>query len=436
MTGLFFAMSQDDELKRLRHELDETREALRKARFLLDLVPFYVAYVDGNWTYQMHNAQAADWLDHPEDAPGKSLIEVFGPDVVDDDLRGYLETALGGDHVAYDSRIRLGDRRRHIRADYVPDVVDGEVRGVGAVIENMTARRLNEERVRQAAVLFDASRDAIMIFDAKHHIKRVNSAFTELTGYSALDADRARVNEVIVPLRGQTLENVWDGMVRNGHWTGELYFRHKDGSVRHVWVTVNCVADEKGFIHNYVAVLTSMETHNTLSHLAHHDALTGLPNRLLLQARMEHTLERATRNQKPTALLFMDLDGFKGVNDEFGHAEGDAVLNEVAHRLVRVVRAQDTVARLGGDEFVVLLDDYGHLEDVRHVAQRILEAVRRPIVVEPRTHRLGISIGVALFPDDAHDAEGLMEAADQAMYLAKNAGRGRAFRCGQTSPFA
>jgi len=434
LTGHFFAMTQDStEVDRLKAELAETKEELRKVRFMLDLVPFYVAYVDGDWTYRLQNTRAHDWFDSPELLAGNPLVEVIGEEVFDELYDG-IEHALQGIEVGYDRRIRFGNQKSHVKANYVPDIVDGVVVGMGAVIENMTARRRNEERVRQAAVVFDAARDAIIIFDSKHRIIRVNAAFTELTGYDSSEASGERASDFAVPLRGHSLERVWTSMVRDGYWAGELYFRHKDGSVRHVWVTINCVADDDAFIHNYVAVLTSMDTDTTLSFQAHHDGLTGLPNRLLLQARLEHTLERAQRHKQPAALLYLDLDVFKPINDTCGHAEGDAVLIEVGRRLSKAVRAQDTAARLGGDEFVILLDDYAKEQDVDAVAWRIQDALNAPIEIEGRRHQVGVSIGIALFPEHSQEAVGLMANADAALYAAKAAGKGCSVRFGAPRP--
>ncbi len=427
-------MNQEStQIERLQAELARTREELRKVRFMLDLVPFYVAYVDRDWTYQHHNVRANDWFDSPDADEGKPLAEVIGAEVFDE-LREGIEQALHGTEVGYDRRIRFGNHRSHVKANYVPDEVNGVVVGMGAVIENMTARRSNEERLRQAAVVFDAARDAIIIFDSKHRIIRVNAAFTELTGYDSDEASGERASDFAVPLHGHTLDRVWTSMVRDGFWSGELYFRHKDGSIRHVWVSIDCVADEDGFIHNYVAILTSMDADTTLSFQAHHDGLTGLPNRLLLQARLEHTLERAQRNHQPAALLYLDLDAFKPINDTYGHAAGDAVLVEVGRRLTQAVRAQDTAARLGGDEFVVLLDDYAQEADVEAVAWRIQDSLSLPIEVAGQTHKVGVSIGIAFFPENAEKAEGLMEVSDIALYAAKAAGKGCSIKFGAPRP--
>lgn len=431
---MFLPMADDsNELDALKRELEATREELKKYQFLLDLVPFYVAYVDGNWTYQLHNAHAADWFASHEDLPGRPLAEVLGVDAFDD-LAEDILNALAGNSVGYERRVRFLGRDFHVRADYTPHIVDGEVRGVGAVIENMSVRRSNEERLRRASVVFDVSRDAIIIFDSKHRIVQVNAAFCELTGYTPVEVQGERPIDFTVPMRGSDLARVWDTMIRDGHWAGELYFRHKDGSVRHVWVTVSCVTDDTGFVHNYVAVMTSMDASTTLSHLAHHDALTGLPNRLLLQARMEHTLERAQRQARPAAVMYIDLDRFKPINDEFGHAQGDAVLIEIGRRLSAVVRAQDTVARLGGDEFVVLLDEYAKTSDVQAVAERVLDALSQPLTIAGRDIPVGGSVGVAVYPEDARTADELLKCADQAMYEAKLAGRGVVHRYGNDAP--
>ena len=328
------------EVAALKEEMEELREQRRMQRFLLDLLPFRVAYVDRQLRYRFNNHQYASWLEtgNAEELLGEEVSEIIGDDAMDE-IQEHIQSALEGDEVTFSGVVNYRHGKRDVELRYVPHLVDNEVRGFGATIENKTAARMKDERLREAAIMFEASRDSIVVMNHRHKIVRVNKAFSELTGYCPDDALGKAPWNLTAPGRRDVLDTIWKAMVRDGHWQGELWHRHKDGSISPIWASVDTVADETGFIHHYVAVLTDLRAESTLSHLAHHDALTRLPNRLLLEARLEHTLERAHRAQEKAAILFLDLDGFKAVNDTYGHAEGDEVLQHIARRLEKLVRA-------------------------------------------------------------------------------------------------
>lgn len=411
-------------ISELEDELDSCREEQRRMRFLLDMMPFYVAYVDKDLRYQFNNAFYADWLEtgDPSELLGEEVSEVIGDEAMDE-IQEHIQRALTGDRVEYEGVVRYKQGIRNVELQYIPDRVDEDVRGFGAIVENRTEQREREERLQEAAIVFEASRDAIIVLNHRHEIVRANHAFTELTGYSLKDAIGKTPWSLTAPGRKRVLDQIWRKMLEDGHWQGELWQRRKDGSIGPVWVNVNTVSDDTGHIHHYVGVMSDLGAEATLPHLAHHDALTRLPNRLLLEARLEHTLERAQRAGHLAAVLFMDLDGFKSINDDFGHAEGDTVLQAIARRLETLVRAEDTVARLGGDEFVVILEQIGGTELANEIATRISNSFRESIVVGDREHRVGASIGISLFPEHGNDREAMLAAADSAMYIAKNSGK-------------
>ena len=304
--------------------------------------------------------------------------------------------------------------------------LDGRPTAVGTVID-LSEQRRSEEAVRLSARVFESSQESILLTDAQCNIVSVNPAFLELTGY--------RADEVIG--RNPRLLNsgrhppeffvaMWQSIDFNDRWQGEVWNRNKSGEIFPVWLRINVYRDAAGTIHNYVGIAVDISerlaNQERIHQLAYFDPLTHLPNRRLLQDRATQALVGAEREDSQLALLFIDLDRFKKINDSLGHSAGDQLLKEVAQRLLDCVRRADTVARLGGDEFVVLLQK-ASAEGCVEVARKILEAVSRPFVVDQ--HELGVtpSLGISLFPRDGQDFETLLKHADTAMYHAKEAGR-------------
>lgn len=216
----------------------------------------------------------------------------------------------------------------------------------------------------------------------------------------------------------------------SGHWSGIISNRRKTGEVEAEWLTLSVVKNESAAISNYVAVFSNVshliQQQTVLEKIAHHDALTGLPNRLLLKDRLSLAVAHSERTKTSLAICYIDLDGFKPVNDKFGHAVGDIVLKEIANRFRKIVRSQDTVARLGGDEFVILIGDLKNTQDYKRVLGKVLEDASKPVGFgQNQSVNVSASIGVTVFPDDASVADTLLHHADQAMYEAKRLGKGR-----------
>jgi len=219
---------------------------------------------------------------------------------------------------------------------------------------------------------------------------------------------------------------MWNQLLENDFWQGEIWNRHKNGSSFAEWMSISLIRDIEGKISHHIAIFSDVTTHvNALKHiefLAHYDALTNLPNRALLQSRLEYELLTSARNKQTFALLFIDLDRFKHINDSLGHAIGDLVLVEVARRLLSTVREEDTVARLGGDEFNILLPGC-NATGAAIVANKIVLALAEPLLLEGYKLHVSPSIGISLYPDNGQSYDVLARNADTAMYQAKHNGR-------------
>jgi diguanylate cyclase (GGDEF)-like protein/PAS domain S-box-containing protein len=294
--------------------------------------------------------------------------------------------------------------------------------------KEIAARKKAEGKQRLAASVFENTLDAICIMDTEMKVIDANPAFYQTTQYS----DQEVLGENLKVLKSGMKENelstsIWNVLEQQGHWSGKIASRNKSGELTAEWLTVSSVRDEQSKISNYVAVFSNIsyfiqQQHN-LEHIAHHDALTDLPNRLLLYDRLELAVAHARRNNCFLAVCYLDLDGFKPVNDNFGHAAGDLVLQEVAKRLSSVVRGNDTVARLGGDEFVLLFGDLRKTDDCKPLLERVLQRISMPIQLDNAVAMISTSIGVTIFACDQSDSEQLLQHADEAMYQAKHKGK-------------
>lgn len=306
------------------------------------------------------------------------------------------------------------------------ETIEHAARMAGIAIEKKRA----EEQIQLAASVFEHSHEAIMITDAEARIVEVNRAFQELTGYSR-DEVLGRNPNILKSGRHdpQFYRQVWEALGRNGHWRGEIWNRRRNHELFAAHLTISAVCDEDGSVRHYVGMLSDItqlkEQQHQLERLAHFDPLTRLPNRILLTDRLQIAMARAKRSGRLLAVCYLDLDGFKPINDGLGHAAGDQVLVQLAGRLQSALRGGDTVARLGGDEFVLLLNDLTDVHECATILERVLDLVAKPYLVQEETVVLSASIGVTLFPTDANDATTLLRHADQSLYLAKQSGRNR-----------
>ncbi|TAN53938.1 MAG: diguanylate cyclase [Methylococcaceae bacterium] len=304
--------------------------------------------------------------------------------------------------------------------------------GFNAMLDSLRAqelaRNIAQQQLKLAAKVFENSGEGIFITDAAERIILANHAFGEITGYPPAEVqgrtprllDSGRHSAAFFQAFAQQLQT-------QGCWRGEIWNRRKSGEIYLEWLSASVIRDDAGNIVNYVGIFSDISERKaagaSVEYQAYHDALTGLPNRLLLFDRIRQAMAHAQRSQSLLAVLFIDLDRFKAVNDSYGHQMGDELLIGVAERLRHCVRAEDTVSRLGGDEFVVLLAGIDDAADAQQVAQKVLASMQAPFLLQ--AHRIGISpsVGISLYPQDGATPEALLDHADQAMYQVKSAGR-------------
>ena len=327
-------------------------------------------------------------------------------------------------------------RMRHKDGDYRWILARGRVirdengsasRMVGTHVD-ITDRKAAEDKLRQAAALFENTTESVMVVDSKADIVVVNPAFTETTGYTQ-DEVVGKSLSILYPEyhKSRSYAEVWETVLAAGRWQGEIWGRRSGGKLFPQWLNISGVSDNGNEISSYVIVFSDItsikDSQAQLEVLAHHDSLTGLPNRVLFNERLHHALQRARRENTGAAVLFIDLDRFKTINDSLGHAAGDQLLESVAKRLRETVRDEDTIARLGGDEFTILLEDAGSAQAIGAVAQKILETISRRLDLHGHEVHVSGSVGISMYPEDGEDVTTLLKNADNAMYRAKEQGR-------------
>jgi diguanylate cyclase (GGDEF)-like protein/PAS domain S-box-containing protein len=306
-------------------------------------------------------------------------------------------------------------------------LLNQEISSIGTVFD-ITDRKLCEEKLQLAGKVFTHAREGIMITDAFNRIVEVNDTFCNITGYSR--AEILGKNPRVLSSGRQSPDfyrEMWRSLNTTGAWVGELWNRRKDGQFYAELKTISTVSDAQGKVQNFVALfsdITQIKTYQQrLEHVAHYDILTNLPNRLLLSDRLNQAMIHSQRQQKLVGVAYLDLDGFKAVNDTHGHDVGDELLIIVAQRMKAALREADTLARIGGDEFIAVLSELEHAEAAEPVLKRLLEAAAAPVPIDTLTLQVSASIGVAIYPWDGSEADQLMRCADHAMYQAKQLGK-------------
>ncbi len=304
-------------------------------------------------------------------------------------------------------------------------------RGFNDLLEALNARRETEGALRLAASVFANSHEGILITDANNIIVDVNPGFTLITGYTKEESIGKNPSFISSGQQGADFyADMWASVQQNGHWRGDIWNRRKDGTVYAEILSISMIRDELGALQHYIGVFSDislLKHHQTeLEHIAHYDALTGLPNRSLLADRLHQAMVQAQRRQQHLVVAYLDLDGFKAINDNYGHALGDQLLIAVASRMKLVLREGDTLARIGGDEFVAVLLDLANIADSVPLLSRLLTAASQPVQIGDSSIQVSASIGVTDYPQaEGVDADQLLRQADQAMYQAKLAGKNR-----------
>ncbi len=281
---------------------------------------------------------------------------------------------------------------------------------------------------RLMSTVFERAKEGVMITAPDTTIISVNAAFTKVTGYTEDEVIGQRLSMFHAPHQDEAVyTNMWHELNRFGQWQGEIWSRNKKGDDYLEWLSLTAVSYDNGEVSHYVAIFSDItsekENSERLRYLAHYDQLTGLPNRILFTDRLQQAIAQSKREQRQVAVMFLDLDGFKEVNDTLGHSSGDMLLCQVAKRLTACLRATDTVARFGGDEFTIVIPELEAKDDVVRLAHKIIAEVARPYDLDGLTASLTTSIGISFYPDHGEDPNVLTQRADNAMYHAKRHGK-------------
>ncbi len=363
-----------------------------------------------------------------KDIIGKTDSQMLSQTIADDFRAKELEVIRKIQTIESEDHIQHGNVDLYMLSIRFPLIgPDNLPYGICTQSSDITTRVQAESQLRLAARVFDRSSEGIVVTDPKKQVLTVNEAFTNITGYCAEEVIGKMPTFLSSGIQDNAFfESMWDSINSQGWWQGEILNRRKGGDIYPEWLTINAIHDHSGKTCNYVAIFSDItivkESQQRIEFLATHDPLTELPNRLLFLDRVRQAVARGDRGTFLFAVLFVDLDDFKVVNDSLGHAAGDTLLKEVAKLMRGLVRSVDTVARFGGDEFALLIEDTS-VSEIENTARRICAAIGRSIYLGDQMAHVGASVGIAVFPEDSKNAEVLLKHADTAMYEAKAKGK-------------
>lgn len=424
----FVAMLRDiSERKSMERALAQAKEQLAA---LYHCAPLGIIAMTSNGYIELWNPAATAIFDWKSDEMiGRNFFELLKP------LRLVLSPA--GEIAGQDKAV-TGKEIRYIRSDGTRINIsvslapvrnaEGATTGLICMVEDISGRKRNEERIRLSSRIFDNTREGIMVTDAQGFIQTVNRSFVRITGYSVDEVVGRKPNLLRSDRHDKEYyERMWQDITDHGYWRGEIWNRRKNGEIYPESINISAIHDHDGEVSHYVAIFSDITRNKMieerLRYLAHYDELTGLANRFLFNNHVELALTQALRKGRRVAILFLDLDKFKIVNDTLGHRAGDVLLREVAQRLVAGLRASDTLSRFGGDEFNAVLPDLESDHAAAEVAAKFIKALASPFLIEGSELHIGVSIGIAMFPQHGSNLIELSRAADEAMYQVKQTGR-------------
>jgi diguanylate cyclase (GGDEF)-like protein/PAS domain S-box-containing protein len=409
----------------------ELQESHNQLKATLDAIPDLLFEVDSEGRYCSYHTPCSEQLvtEH-KSFLGKNLTDILPKNAAAVCLAAFQEAKNNGGW-SRGKQFKLdrpeGERWFELSVSVKP-MSDEEPHFV-VLSREITERKIAETEQRIAAIAFE-SQESMVITNAKQEILRINKMFSETTGYSVEEAVGQKMSFLKSGRHDADFyKAMWESLNATGTWQGEIWDRRKDGSIYPKWLTITAVLNNQGQVTHYVGshidITERKANEEYVQQLAFYDPLTQLPNRRLLQDRLEHGIKVGQRTNRKMAILMLDLDKFKAVNDTLGHAAGDELLQQVASRIKAQLRNEDTVARLGGDEFIVLLEEIHTNDDASVVAMCLVKTLLEPFhLTQSDNVQIGTSIGISLFPDNSTDERTLMEKADKALYQAKNNGRG------------
>ncbi len=420
-----------EKLQRQQNELRESEEKFR-AYFDRSMVGMAVTSLEKGWInvndalcaslgYSREELMRMNWseLTYPEDLAldNEQFNRVLKGEIDSYELDKRFVHKDG--HLVY-TRLAVSCVRKN----------DATVDYIVALVDDISERKQAEEELHLAAMVFLNSSEAMTVTDSKGNIVSINPAFTQITGYT-LEEVVGRNARFLSSGRhdNEFYRTMWEELNNTGRWQGEIWNRRKNGELYLEWITINAIYHDDGLLYRYVSLFSDItqkkESDELIWKQANFDTLTGLPNRRMFHDRLEQEIKKSHRSGLPMALMLLDLDRFKEVNDTLGHAQGDVLLVEAARRIAECVRESDTVARLGGDEFTVILSEMEDVHIVERIAQNIIERLAAPFQLLQEAVFVSASVGITLYPDDSQNIDALVSNADQAMYVAKNLGRNR-----------
>ncbi|OGT00749.1 MAG: hypothetical protein A3H99_02345 [Gallionellales bacterium RIFCSPLOWO2_02_FULL_59_110] len=416
-----------NESRNFRRQLEDMQEHYA---VLNDLVPVGCLILDENGrTVEINQAGAAILGRERAHLIGKHFMAWL----TENDrylLLNYLhQIFLSRDNLAIELKIKTPDntvRDVHLESRVVESAE--HILACHVVMTDLSERRKADETSRLISNVIENVEEGIMVTDADMIIRSVNPAFEKTTGYTAAEA----IGKTPALLKSghhgaDFYREMWDALNNKGKWQGEIWNRQKSGDIYPEWLNISSVKDNQQKVINYVGIFSDANTHafvlERLQYLAYFDGLTGLPNRRLFLDRLGVALSHARRDKHVMAVIFIDLDEFKPINDNLGHQIGDKVLVAVAERMKGCLRENDTLARLGGDEFTAILPQISQHDDASNVARKFLECMNNPLSIDGHELHITASVGTSIFPDDGEDADTLLHHADSAMYRIKKTGR-------------
>jgi diguanylate cyclase (GGDEF)-like protein/PAS domain S-box-containing protein len=393
---------------------------------IIDDMPNMIGYWDKDLRCRYANNVYSEWFEkQPKDIIGITFQELTGDHLFSLN-ESHIRKALAGEPQRFERTLnKASGSVGHIIGHYIPDFDDnGEVRGFSIMASEVTALKEVEESLKLAACVFENTADGVLITDVDGAILSVNPAFIEITGYSAEEVIGKNPRILQSDRHDQAFyAEMWREIKNAGQWNGKIWNRRKDGSLYFERMTIRVVHDEDGKPVRYVSVFSDItdlwRKDEYIKHLAFHDVLTDLPNRAFLMEQLEQKLMLAKKKPCNLALMFLDLDGFKPINDQYGHNVGDDVLKEITKRLQALLRQSDTVARVGGDEFIFIINNLTKKNEITNIANRFISSINQAIEIHDKIIYVGASIGIAIFPGDGQTSFDLINNADTAMYAAK-----------------
>ncbi|MEG3753168.1 EAL domain-containing protein [Psychromonas arctica] len=419
ITGVATLIKDITEDKRNQDTLDRFFKLPMNLHVILDFEG-YVIKVNNGWAELLGFSA--------EELTGTCILDKIHPDDRVKTMSEIQRIGNGGEVYSFENRYCTKNGEKRVIAWSSTASMDDQL--IYAIGIDITDRRVDEDKLKLAAGVFTHAKEAIVISDDKNNIIDINEAFTNLSGYSEAEAIGKRNNILKSGMHDREFyQAMRDSITSKGYWSGEIWNKHKNGSVIPQLLTISTVYDRNSNVKNYIALYTDItdlkNQQKQLEHIAHYDVLTGLPNRSLLADRLRQAMIHCDMNGKSLAVVFLDLDGFKVVNDSYGHSTGDQLLVEAASLIQGSMRSGDTLARFGGDEFVAVFANLEKAEDCEPLLEGMLAALDQPVAIDNTLLKVSASMGVTIYPHDGVSADQLLRHADQAMYSAKQEGKNR-----------